>query len=213
MPLLTCSSLFSSIACCSICYFLDVCVDFLFSVRTVLSTEDGPCECILTWVCWSLDFLCFHWLQQHRCALLAISASNFFSLCIAFLSCSVPVLQLWPLPCDLYDISDSAHLFLLYFDCAIYLSALCLMCSCALSPLTPRMGARLLNVYSNVFHQWCRARSTECNHMLYVFIKLWLPLSLLPIFSISLCLCCSTLLYEKLLSIPFSPRLPHLFYF
>lgn len=31
--------------------------------------------------------------------------------------------------------------------------------------------------------------------------------------SLSLCLCCSTLLYEKLLSIPFSSRLPHFFYF
>lgn len=118
------------------------------------------------------------------------------SLCIAFfLSRSVPppsVLQLWLLLCDLYDISDSAHLFLLlhYFDClAIYLSALCLMRSCVFSLLTPRMGARLLNVYSNVFHQWCRARWTECNHMLDVFIKLWIPLFLLHIsLSVSLCL-------------------------
>lgn len=53
---------------------------------------------------------------------------DFFVHCL-FLSCSVPVLQLWPPLCDVYDISDSAHLFLLYFWLsAVYLSALCLIC-------------------------------------------------------------------------------------
>lgn len=151
------------------------------------------------------------------CALSVISASNFFFLhCLFSLpALSPPVLQLWLLLCDLYDISDSAHLFLLYFDClAIYLSALCLMRSCVFSLLTPRMGARLLNVYSNVFHQWCHARWTECNHMLDVFIKLWIPLFLLHIsLSVSLSFATAHCFMKSFLWMPFlPPRLPFLFF-
>lgn len=92
---------------------------FCVSCTDSRSTKDELCECILTWISLSLNFLHFSFLyrlQQHWCALLVISAYDSFSCCIAFLFLLCPlVLQLWPLPCDLYDISDSAHLFLLYF--------------------------------------------------------------------------------------------------
>lgn len=177
-------------------------------------TKDGLCECILKWVPLSLNFLHFLRLQQHWCALLVISASNSSLCALPFSPALSPVLQLWPLLCDLYDISDSAHFFLLYFWLsAVYLSALCLMRPCVLTAHAEDGGQTSLNVYSNMSHQWCYARWTECNHMLYVFIRLWLPLFLLPIsFSISLRLCYSALLYEKLLWMPFPPRLP-CFYF
>lgn len=128
------------------------------------------------------------------------------SLCIAFLSCSVPVLQLRPLRVTcmtlviLLTFSSSS---LTVCDLSLCLVSYALMC---FSLLTPRMEARLLNVYSNVFDQWCCARWSECNLMLYVFIKLWLFLFSCCL-SISLCLCYSTLLYNKFLWMPFSPRL------
>lgn len=190
MPLLTCSSwlLFNSPLLPELS--LNVCVYFGCSVRTVLSTKDGLCECILT-SCWCLNFLHFlsHWLQQHWCALLVISASNFFSLCIAVLSCSVPVLQLWPLLCDLYDISDSAHLFFLYFDfCLRFISsALCLMRSCALTAHAEDGGPDFLMFTQMCFISGAVLDEQNLITLLYVFIELWLPLFLLHIYSISLC--------------------------
>lgn len=207
MPLLTCSSLLLFYSLLLSQLFLNVCVHLLLSVQTILSTKDGLCECILNWVPRSLNFCIFFLTGSSSIVVLCWPFQLQISLCaLPFLYCSVPVLQLWPLLCDLYDISDSAHLFFLYFDCLQFISLPCVSCVHAFSLLTPKMGARLLNVYSNVLHQWCRARWTECNHMLYVFIRLWLPLFLLPVsFSISLCLCYSTLLYEKLLWMPFFP--------
>lgn len=128
------------------------------------------------------------------------------SLCaLPFSPALSPVLQLWPLLCDLYDISDSAHLFLLYFWLSCDLS-LCLVSHASMRAHRSRRGwgPRLLNVYSNVFHQWCRARWTECNHMLFVFIRLWLPLFLLLllylcVFAIAHCF------MKSFLWMPFSP--------
>lgn len=149
------------------------------------------CECILTWVPWSLNFLHFlsHWLQQHWCALLVISASNFFSLCTALslllCPCAAALTTAVWLVWHQWFCSPFPPLLLTVCDLSLCLVSHAFM---RLSLLTPRMGARLLNVYSNVFHQWCRARWTECNHVLCVFIRLWLPLFSLPVsFSISLC--------------------------
>lgn len=91
--------------------------------------------------------------------------------------------------------------------------SLCLVCHAfTLSRCSRRgWGPWLLNVYSDVFHQWCYARWTECNHVLYVFIRLWFFSCCLSPFSVSLYLRHSTLLYEKLLWMPFSPRLLLLF--
>lgn len=223
MLLLTCSSrlLFYSLLLSQLS--VNVCADLFgfFSPSCMDSfkhQKNGLCECTLTWVPWSVNFFAFSFSLAPAALVYCVGHSSFkllfFVHCPSLLLCLL-CLQLWPLLCDLYDISDSAQRFLLYFDCLQFISLPRVSCVHAFSLVTPKMGARLLNVYSNVSHQWCRARWAECNHMLYVFIKLWLPPFLLHIsFSISQCLCHSTLLYEKLLWMPFSPPgRPFLFFF
>lgn len=96
MLLLTCSSrlLFYSLLLSQLS--VNVCADlfgfFPPPVWTVLSTKKMGSVNVL-WL-ESLGLLIFlhflsHWLQQHWCTVLVIPASNFFSLCIALLSCSV----------------------------------------------------------------------------------------------------------------------------
>lgn len=124
---------------------LNVCVfSFLFLYGRFEALKVGLCECILTWVLQSLNFLLFlsHCLQQHRCALLVISASNFFSSRIAFLSCSVP--------CSSSDhccVTCMTSVILLTFSSSTLtvcdLSLLpCVSCIHTFALLTPRTGAQ-----------------------------------------------------------------------
>lgn len=115
-----------------------------------------------------------HWLQQHRCTVLVIPASDLISLCIAFFSPA-------PSPCYSSDhrcVTCMTSVILLtcfysIFDCLQFTYRPCFSYAFMRSSLvTPKMGARLLNVYSDVCHQWCCAKWTEYKLTLYVFIKL-----------------------------------------
>lgn len=161
MPLLTCSSrllfyslLFVSAICECLCLlfpYMDSCCCFLFN---------GLCECILTRDPWSLNFFAFSFSLAPAASVCRVGHFSFWPLflcALPFLSRSVPVLQHWPLLCDVYDISDSAHRSLL-FECLQFISLPCVSFAHTLSLVTPTTGARLLDVYSNVSHLWCRCK-------------------------------------------------------
>lgn len=130
--LLTCSSLLLFFSLLLSQLPLNVCFLLRFSVRTVWSEALKMGSVNVFWlVFFSLLISCISFLTASSsigvlCRSFQLPTSS--SSRIAFLSCSVPVLQLWPPLCDLYEHQwFCSPLPPLFWLSAIYLSALCLM--------------------------------------------------------------------------------------
>lgn len=212
MPLLTCSSLLLFYSLLSL-LFLNVCHYLFFSFR------DGQFWAL------TLGYVNVFWLgSPNFCIFFLTGSSNIGVLCRSF-QLQTSSLCALPFSPALSLCYSSEHCCVTCMTSVILLTfssstltvcnlALCLMSRAfhAFSLLTLRMVARLLNVFT----QMCFISGAMLDEQNVITCCMYssdydflFPCYLSP--SLPLCLCYSTLLYEKLLWVLFPPRLP-LFY-
>lgn len=154
-----------------------------------------------------------HWLQRHRCTVLAISAWNFFSLCFAF---PLPLCPCATALTAAVSTCMTSVILLTVFSSSLTVRNLSL-CLVSHAFMRSHLSRRRWGPDFWMFTQMCLISGAVLDEQNVITCCMYSSnydfLFFLLHISISPCLCCGTLLYEKLLWMPFFPQAVPVFFF